>query len=87
MIDGGYRPDATILHLPLHDLPTLTEAFRRAVLKMFVGRELKDIETAQGMLIWTSGHVHFEVAYFAGVDGKSCTAGASVRVGGLCLIP
>ena len=49
--------------MPLHDVTTLTEAFRRAVLKMFVKRELMDIETAQGMLAWPhSGfHVHDEV--------------------------
>jgi hypothetical protein len=45
--DGGFRADGTFVHLPLHDVATLTEEFRRAVLKMFVGRELMDIETAQ----------------------------------------
>ena len=45
--DGGFRSDGTFVHLPLHDVTTLTEAFRRAVLKMFVKRELMDIETAQ----------------------------------------
>jgi hypothetical protein len=44
---GGFRADGTFVHLPLHDVATFTEEFRRAVLKMFVGRELMDIETAQ----------------------------------------
>ncbi len=58
--DGGFRPDGTFVRLPLHDVAILTEAFRRAVLKLFVKRELMDVETAQGMLAWPhSGfHVH-----------------------------
>src|SRR2546426_5259864 len=31
--DGGFRPDGTFLRLPLHDVATLTEAFRHAALK------------------------------------------------------
>jgi hypothetical protein len=69
--DGGFRPDGTFVHLPLHDVATLTEAFRRAVLKMFVKRELMDIDTAQGMLAWPHGvrrgterrHIPFRQAY------------------------
>ena len=58
--DGGFRPDGTFVPLPLHDVATLTEAFRRAVLKLFVKRELLDGDTAQSMLAWPhSGfHVH-----------------------------
>jgi hypothetical protein len=50
----------SFVRLPLHDVATLTEAFRRAVLQLFVKRELMDVETAQGMLAWPhSGfHVH-----------------------------
>ncbi len=33
--DGGFRPDGTFVRLPLHDVTTLTEAFRRAVLRLF----------------------------------------------------
>lgn len=58
--DGGFRPDGTFVHLPLHDVATLTEAFRLAVLKLFVRRNLLDIDTAAGLLAWPhSGfHVH-----------------------------
>jgi hypothetical protein len=56
--DGGFRPDGTFVHLPLHDVATLTEAFRRAVLKMFVKRDLMDIETAQSMLNWPHSGFH-----------------------------
>ncbi len=57
--DGGFRPDGAFVRLPLHDVATLTEAFRRAVLKMFVKREFFDGETAQGMLAWP--HLGFHV--------------------------
>ncbi len=30
MTDGGFRADGTFVPLPLHDVTTLTEAFRRA---------------------------------------------------------
>ena len=58
--DGGFRPDGTFVPLPLHDVATLTEAFGRAVLKLFVTRELLDRDTAASMLAWPhSGcHVH-----------------------------
>ncbi len=58
--NGGFRADGTFVPLPLHDVTTLTEVFRRAVLRLFVRRELVDVETAQGMLVWQhSGfHVH-----------------------------
>jgi len=40
--DGGFRPDGSFVHLPLHRTEVLTEAFRRAVLSLFVQRELFD---------------------------------------------
>jgi hypothetical protein len=52
--------DGTFVPLPLHDVAPLTEAFRRAVLRLFVTRELLDRDAAQSMLAWPhSGfHVH-----------------------------
>ena len=44
--DGGFRPDATFVGLPFHDVATLTEVFRRAVLALFVRRDLMEVETA-----------------------------------------
>jgi predicted AlkP superfamily phosphohydrolase/phosphomutase len=72
--DGGFRPDATFVPMPLHDVATLTEAFRRAVLRLFVRRGLLEEETALGMLAWPhSGfHVHDGVwvpAYALGLTG------------------
>ena len=66
--DGGFRPDGTFVHLPLHDVATLTEAFRRAVLKMFVKRELMDIETAQGMLGWPHSGFHTHDGVWVAAD-------------------
>ena len=71
--DGGFRPDGTFVHLPLHDVATLTEAFRRAVLKMFVGRELMDIETAQSMLGWPHSGFHTHDGVWAPADDKDFT--------------
>ncbi|NIM52354.1 MAG: IS91 family transposase, partial [Gemmatimonadales bacterium] len=58
--DGGFRADGTFVRWPLHDVATLSEAFRRAVLRLFVRRGLMNAETARGMLAWPhSGfHVH-----------------------------
>ncbi len=56
--DGGFRADGTFVPLPLHDVTTLTEAFRRAVLRLFVRRDLMDVETAQDMLAWPHSGFH-----------------------------
>ena len=40
--DGGFRPDGTFVSWPAHDTGRLTEAFRRAVLRLFVRLELFD---------------------------------------------
>jgi hypothetical protein len=71
--DGGFRANGTFVHLPLHDVATLTEAFRRAVLKMFVKRELMDIEAAQGMLAWPHSGFHVHDAVWAAADDKEFT--------------
>ncbi|MBA3342377.1 MAG: transposase [Gemmatimonadaceae bacterium] len=58
--DGGFRADGTFVPWPAHDTAALTEAFRRAVLRLFVRRGLFEADDAQGMLAWPhSGfHVH-----------------------------
>ena len=71
--DGGFRPDGTFVHLPLHDAATLTEAFRRAVLKMFVKRELMDMDTAQAMLNWPHSGFHAHDGVWAAGDDKEFT--------------
>ena len=61
--DGALRPDGTFLHLGFHDVDVLTEAFRRAVLREFVRRDLLTPDDARSMLAWPhSGfHVHHSV--------------------------
>ena len=58
--DGGFRADGMSFPWPAHDTAGLTEAFRRAVLRLFVRRGLFEADDAQGMLAWPhSGfHVH-----------------------------
>ncbi len=50
--DGGGRPDGTVVTWPAHEAARLTEAFRRAVLRLFVRLELFDEDQAAGMLTW-----------------------------------
>jgi len=71
--DGGFRPDGTFVRLPLHDVAILTEAFRRAVLELFVKRELMDIETARGMLAWPHSGFHVHDAVWSAADDKELT--------------
>lgn len=61
--DGGFRDDDTFVPWPAHDTHALTEAFRRAVLRLFVKRGYFEDHEAQAMLEWPhSGfHVHDEV--------------------------
>jgi hypothetical protein len=71
--DGGFRSDGTFVRLPLHDVATLTEAFRRAVLQLFVKRELMDVETAQSMLAWPHSGFHAHDGVWAAADDKEFT--------------
>src|ERR1019366_7790647 len=58
--DGGFRSDGTFVHWPTHDSERLPAAFRRAVLRLFVRKDLFEAEQAEAMLAWPhSGfHVH-----------------------------
>jgi hypothetical protein len=48
--DGGFQPDGTFVPWPAHDTAQLTEAFRRAVLRLFVRRGVFEHDDAQAML-------------------------------------
>jgi hypothetical protein len=50
--DGGCRPDGTFVTWPVHDTARLTEAFRRAALRLVVRLELFDEHHAAGMRTW-----------------------------------
>ena len=58
--DGGFRADGTFVPWPAHDTGTLTEAFRRAVLRLFVRRGIFEADDARAMLAWPHAgfHVH-----------------------------
>jgi len=50
--DGGFRPDGTVVSWPTHDTARLSEAFRRALLRLFVRVAMFDEDQAAGMLRW-----------------------------------
>jgi Putative transposase len=60
--DGGFRPDGTFVSWPAHDTTRLTDAFRRAVLRLFVRLELFDEAQAAGMLTWSHSGFHVHTA-------------------------
>jgi hypothetical protein len=66
--DGGFRPDGTFVAWPAHDAAQLTEAFRRAVLRLFVRLELFDAEQAAGMLQWPHSGFHVHDAVWVDQD-------------------
>ena len=66
--DGGFRPDGTFVSWPAHDAAQLTEAFRRAVLRLFVRLELFDPEQAEGMLQWPHSGFHVHDAVWVDQD-------------------
>jgi hypothetical protein len=61
--DGVFRIDGAFIHLGFHQVEILTEAFRRALLRAFVSKQLLNQEQATSMLAWPhSGfHVHHAV--------------------------
>ncbi len=69
--DGGFRPDGTFVSWPIHDTARLTEAFRRAVLRLFVRRELLDEEQAAGMLTWPHSGFHVHTAVWVPEDDRA----------------
>ncbi len=60
--DGGFRPDGMFVSWPVHDTARLTEAFRRAVLRVFVRLTLFDEDQAAGMLTWPHSGFHVHTA-------------------------
>ena len=61
--DGGFRTDGTVVSWPVHDTARLTEAFRRAVLRLFVRSALFDEDQAAGMLTWPHSGFHVHTMY------------------------
>ena len=69
--DGGFRPDGTFVSWPAHDTARLTEAFRRAVLRLFVRLELFDEDQAAGMLTWPHSGFHLHTAVWVPEDDRA----------------
>jgi hypothetical protein len=69
--DGGFRPDGTFVSWPAHDTARLTEAFRRAVLRLFVRLELFDEDQAAGMLTWPHSGFHVHTAVWVAEDDRA----------------
>lgn len=69
--DGGFRPDGTFVSWPVHETARLTEAFRRAVLRLFVRLELFDEEQAAGMLTWPHSGFHVHTAVWVPEDDRA----------------
>ena len=69
--DGGFRPDGTFVSWPAHDTARLTEAFRRAVLRLFVRLDLFDEDQAAGMLTWPHSGFHVHTAVWIPEDDRA----------------
>jgi hypothetical protein len=82
--DGGFRPDGTFVPLPLHDVATLTEAFRRAVLRRFVRRGLLEPEVAQGMLAWPHSGFHVHDGVWVPAEERAFATRLATRLARYC---
>ena len=69
--DGGFRTDGTFVSWPAHDTARLTEAFRRAVLRLFVHLECFDEEQAAVMLTWPHSGFHVHTAVWVPEDDRA----------------
>ncbi len=69
--DGGVRPDGTFVSWPVHETARVTEAFRRAVLRVFVRLELFDDTQAAGMLFWPHSGFHVHTAVWVPEDDRA----------------
>jgi len=69
--DGGFRPDGTFVSWPVHDAARLTEAFHRAVLRLFVRLALFDEDQAVGMLTWLHSGFHVHTAVWVPEDDRA----------------
>ena len=73
------RPEILFVAWPAHDIARLTEAFRRAVLRLFLRLHLFDEDQAAGMLTWP--HSGFHVHAAVGVPASSSASTSSTDRG------
>jgi len=69
--DGGFRTDGTFVAWPVHDTARLTEAFRRAVLRLFERPDLFDEEQAAGRLTWPHSGFPVHTAGWVSEDDRA----------------
>ena len=70
--EGGCQPDGTFVTWPAHDTARLTEAFRRAALRLFVRLALFDEAQAAGMRTWPHSGFHVHTAVWVPEDDRAC---------------
>jgi len=68
---GGFRPDGTFVAWPLHDTARLTEAFRRAVLRLLVRLNRFDHDQASGMRTWPHSGVPVHTAVWVPEEDRA----------------
>jgi len=83
LTDGGFRPDGTFVAWPAQHTARSTEAFCRAVLRLFVRLELFDADQAAGMLAWPHSGFHVHTAVWVPEDDRAFATDSRVR----CLEP
>ncbi|MFN8876071.1 MAG: transposase [Gemmatimonadota bacterium] len=71
VIDGGFRPDGTFVSWLAADTARVTEAFRRAGLRLFVRLALFDEDQAAGMLTWPHSGFHGHTAVWVPEDDRA----------------
>ncbi len=70
MTEAETVPRQTIASWPAHETAQLTEAFRRAVLRLLVRRELFDEDQAQAMLQWPHSGFHAHDSVWVSEDDR-----------------
>ena len=69
--DGSFRPDGTFVTWPAHDTARFAEAFRCAVLRLFVRLELFDEDQAAGLLTRPHSGFHVHTAVWVPEDDRA----------------
>ena len=52
ILEGGFDEEGTFFYLPFSGLHSMSEVFRRRVIKLLVNRNLLDDEFAENLLSW-----------------------------------
>ncbi len=71
MTVGGFRQDGTFVTWPAHDTTRLTEAVRRAMLRLFVRLALLDEAQAAGMITWPHSGFHMHTAVWVSEEDRA----------------